>query len=85
MTYPEGATPGTFVRDVLLLVLGGLITIAVAMVIEYLRRPKLTISIAQPDELSIGPAGARSLQADHKKRTFYRGCYEVLHFKLVVQ
>jgi hypothetical protein len=54
-----------WVRDGLLLILGGLITIAVAMVIEYLRRPKLTISIAKPDEFSqfsIAPTPGRSLK-----------------------
>ena len=39
---------------------GGLITLAVAMTIEFLRRPKLTISIKRPDDFLLGAAQAQA-------------------------
>jgi hypothetical protein len=52
------------VKDGLLVIIGGLVTIAVAVMIELLRRPKLVISIALPEDFPspLVPQGMRSLK-----------------------
>jgi hypothetical protein len=51
-------------KDIMLLMVGGLITVAVAISIEFLRRPKLTIYVKKPDDfwLAAAKTNARSLK-----------------------
>ncbi len=51
-------------KDLILLLLGGLITIGTSIAIEFLRRPRLTITPAPPQDFStpFAPAGLRSLR-----------------------
>jgi hypothetical protein len=62
------------VKDILLMLAGGLIALAVAVMIEFLRRPKLVVSIKKPDDFPLGAAAqtlARSLKLVIKNKALW--------------